>query len=106
MCRRRQHATSAPLEAMAEIDEPGAAARLRRSELGEIVRAMLAQVSPMSREVLALRYLAGYSEAELAAAYGGASAQNFSVSPGRSTGRLSMAQSRVPRSLPQAMLIS
>jgi DNA-directed RNA polymerase specialized sigma24 family protein len=29
-------------------------------ELAEIVRGMLAQVSPKSREVLALRYLAGY----------------------------------------------
>jgi RNA polymerase sigma-70 factor, ECF subfamily len=63
MWRRRQRATSEPLDAIAEIDDPGAAARLRRSDLGEIVRAMLAQVSPMSREVLALHYLAGYSEA-------------------------------------------
>ena len=38
--------------------------------MGEIVRVMLAQVSPLSREVLALHYLAGYSEAELAVAFG------------------------------------
>lgn len=64
MWRRRQRATSAPLDAIVELDDPGAAARLRRSELDEIVRAMLAQVSPLSREVLALHYLAGYSEAD------------------------------------------
>jgi DNA-directed RNA polymerase specialized sigma24 family protein len=52
------------------VDDPAAAGRLRRSELGEIVQAMLAQLSPMSREVLALRYLVGYSEAELAVACG------------------------------------
>jgi RNA polymerase sigma-70 factor, ECF subfamily len=68
MWRRRQRATAEPLDAIAAVDDPGAAVRLRRSELGEIVRAMLAQVSPLSREVLALHYLAGYSEAELAAA--------------------------------------
>ena len=70
MWRRRQRATAEPLDAIAAVDDPGAAVRLRRSELGEIVRAMLAQVSPLSREVLALHYLAGYSEAELAAACG------------------------------------
>ena len=66
MWHRRQRATSEPLDAIAEVDDPAAAARLRRSELSEIVHAMLAQVSPLSREVLALHYLAGYSEAELA----------------------------------------
>jgi RNA polymerase sigma factor (sigma-70 family) len=70
MWRRRQRTTPEPLDAIAEVDDPGAAVRLRRSELGEIVRTMLAQVSPMSREVLALHYLAGYSEAELAVACG------------------------------------
>jgi RNA polymerase sigma factor (sigma-70 family) len=70
MWRRRQRRIPEPLDAITEVDDPAAAARLRRSELGEIVRAMLAQVSPLSREVLALHYLAGYSEAELAVAFG------------------------------------
>jgi DNA-binding CsgD family transcriptional regulator len=52
------------------VDDPTAAARFRRAELVEIVRRMLAQVSPKSREVLALHYLAGYSEAEIAVALG------------------------------------
>ena len=90
MWRRRQRATSEPLDAI-EIDDPGAAARLRRSELGEIVRAMLAQVSPLSREVLALHYLAGYSEAELARAYG--------VTPATIKSRLREARQQAKRKL-------
>ena len=70
MWRRRQHTTAEPLETIAEVGDPSAAERLRRSELGEIVQAMLAQLSPTSREVLALHYLAGYSEPELAVACG------------------------------------
>jgi DNA-directed RNA polymerase specialized sigma24 family protein len=58
------------LDAITKVDDPAAAAWLRRSELREIVRGMLAQVSPLSREVLALHYLAGYSEAELAVVFG------------------------------------
>ncbi len=91
MWRRRQRATSEPLEAIAEIDDPGAVARLRRSELGEIVRAMLAQVSPLSREVLALHYLAGYSEAELAVACG--------VTPATIKSRLREARQQAKRKL-------
>jgi DNA-directed RNA polymerase specialized sigma24 family protein len=63
------------LDAIAALEDLGAAARLGRSELGEIVRTTLAQVSPQSREVRAPHYLAGYSAAELAVAFG--------VSPGR-----------------------
>jgi RNA polymerase sigma-70 factor (ECF subfamily) len=70
MWRRRQRATPEPLDAIAEVEDPTAAARFRRTELAEIVRGMLAQVSPKSREVLALHYLAGYSEAEIAVALG------------------------------------
>jgi RNA polymerase sigma factor (sigma-70 family) len=70
MWRRRQRRTPEPLDAITKVDDPAAAAWLRGSELGEIVRVMLAQVSPLSREVLALHYLAGYSEAELAVAFG------------------------------------
>jgi len=70
MWRRRQPAIPEPLDTIAEVDDPAAAARFQRSELAEIVRRMLAQVSPKSREVLALHYLAGYSEAEIAAALG------------------------------------
>jgi RNA polymerase sigma factor (sigma-70 family) len=91
MWHRQQRATSAPLDAIAELDDPAAAARLRRSELGEIVRAMLAQVSPMSREVLALHYLAGYSEAELALACG--------VSPATIKSRLREAREQAKRNL-------
>ena len=57
MWRRRQRATLEPLDTIAEMDNPTAAARFRRTELAEIVRRMLAQVSPKSREVLALHYL-------------------------------------------------
>lgn len=74
MWRRRQHAIPEPLDTIAELDDPTAAARFRRTELAEIVRGMLAQVSPKSREVLALHYLAGYSEAEIAVALGLSSA--------------------------------
>jgi RNA polymerase sigma-70 factor (ECF subfamily) len=74
MWRRRQRPTPEPLDAIAEVDDPTAAARFRRAELVEIVRRMLAQVSPKSREVLALHYLAGYSEAEIAVALGLSSA--------------------------------
>jgi len=70
MWRRRQRTTPEPLDTMAELDDPTAAVRFRRAELAEIVRGMLAQVSPKSREVLALHYLAGYSEAEMAVALG------------------------------------
>jgi RNA polymerase sigma-70 factor, ECF subfamily len=70
MWRRRQRATPEPLDTIAEVDDPTAAARFRRTELAAIVRGMLAQVSPKSREVLALHYLAGYSEAEIAVALG------------------------------------
>jgi RNA polymerase sigma factor (sigma-70 family) len=91
MWRRRQRATSEPLAAIAEIDDPGAVAWLRRSELGEIVRAMLAQVSPLSREVLALHYLAGYSEAVLAVACG--------VTPATIKSRLREARQQAKRKL-------
>jgi RNA polymerase sigma-70 factor, ECF subfamily len=70
MWRRRQHTTPEPLDTIAELHDPTAAARFRRTELAEIVRGMLAQVSSKSREVLALHYLAGYSEAEIAVALG------------------------------------
>jgi DNA-directed RNA polymerase specialized sigma24 family protein len=73
------------------VDDPAAAARLRRSELGEIVQAMLAQLSPTSREVLALHYLAGYSEAELAVACG--------VSPSTIKSRLHEAREQAKRKL-------
>jgi RNA polymerase sigma factor (sigma-70 family) len=66
MWRRRQHATDEPLDMIAEVDDPTAAARFRRTELAAIVRGMLARVSPRSREVLALHYLVGYSEIAVA----------------------------------------
>jgi RNA polymerase sigma factor (sigma-70 family) len=68
MWRRQQHATYEPLDTIAEVDDPTAADRFKRTELAAIVRGMLAQVSPKSREVLALHYVAGYSEMEIAAA--------------------------------------
>jgi len=73
VCRmwlRRRRVAFAPLEAVAEQNDLSAAARLRRLELGEIVSRMLAQVSPKSREVLALHYLARCSEAEIAETLG------------------------------------
>jgi RNA polymerase sigma-70 factor (ECF subfamily) len=94
MCRmwhRRQRETVMPVDAMAALEDPAAVARLRRSELGEIVGAMLAQVSPKSREVLALHYLAGYSEAELAVAFG--------VSPATVKSRLHEAREQAKRKL-------
>jgi RNA polymerase sigma-70 factor (ECF subfamily) len=74
MWRRRQPDTIVPLDAIPALEDPVAAARLRRAELGEIMHLMLAQVSPKSCEVLALHYLAGYSEAELAEVIGVSSA--------------------------------
>ncbi len=71
---RRRRTPPVPLDAIAEREDPVAAARLRRWELGDLVSGMLAQVSPKSREVLALHYLAGCSEAEIAAALALASA--------------------------------
>ena len=59
MLRRRQRVTPESLDAMAELEDLGAAAWFRRSEPAAIVQAMLAQLSPTSREVLALHYLAG-----------------------------------------------
>jgi RNA polymerase sigma factor (sigma-70 family) len=91
MWRRRQRTTAAPLDTIAEVDDPAAAARLRRSELGAIVQGMLAELSPTSREVLALHYLAGYSEAELAAACG--------VSPSTIKSRLHEAREQAKRKL-------
>jgi RNA polymerase sigma-70 factor (ECF subfamily) len=73
LCRmwwRQQRSTLLPLDTVAELEDPIAAARLRQSELGDLVRAMLGQVTPKSREVLAMHYLAGYSEAKLAVAFG------------------------------------
>jgi RNA polymerase sigma-70 factor, ECF subfamily len=91
MWQRRQRRSPEPLDAITQVDDPEAAARLRRSELGEIVRAMLAQVSPLSREVLALHYLAGYSEAELAVAFG--------VAPATIKSRLREAREQAKRKL-------
>jgi RNA polymerase sigma factor (sigma-70 family) len=91
MWRRRQRTTAEPLDTIEEVDDPAAEARLRRSELGEIVQAMLAQLSPTSREVLALHYLAGYSEAELAVACG--------VSPSTIKSRLHEAREQAKRKL-------
>jgi RNA polymerase sigma-70 factor, ECF subfamily len=91
MWRRRQRTTAEPLDTIAAVDDPAAAARLRRSELGEIVQAMLAQLSPTSREVLALHDLAGYSEAELAVACG--------VSPATIKSRLHEARAHAKRTL-------
>jgi RNA polymerase sigma-70 factor, ECF subfamily len=91
MWHRRQHTTPEPLDAISALEDPAAAVRLRRSELGEIVRAMLAQMSPTSREVLALHYLAGYSEAELAVACG--------VSPATIKSRLHEAREEAKRKL-------
>jgi RNA polymerase sigma-70 factor (ECF subfamily) len=70
MWRRRQRAAPDPLDAVTEVADPTATARFRRAELAEIVRGMLVQVLPKSREVLALHYLAGYSEVEIAEALG------------------------------------
>ena len=91
MWRRRQRTTAEPLDTIAEVDDPAAAAWLRRSELGQIVQAMLAQLSPTSREALALHYLAGYSEAELAVACG--------VSPSTIKSRLREAREQAKRKL-------
>lgn len=91
MWRRRQREARVPLDAISALEDPAAAERLRQSELGAIVRAMLAQVSPMSREVLALHYLAGYSEVELVVAFG--------VSPATIKSRLHEAREQAKRKL-------
>jgi len=73
VCRmwlRRGRIASVPLGAGTEQEDPTAVATLREAELAEIVGRMLAQVSPKSREVLALHYLAGCSEADIAETLG------------------------------------
>lgn len=67
---RRRPPASAPLEAVSEQEDSAVELRHRQAELGEIVKKTLARVSPKSREVLALHYLAGCSEAEIAEALG------------------------------------
>lgn len=73
VCRmwfRQQRPASPLLETIAEQDDAATAARLRRSELGEIISVTLTQLSRKNREVLALHYLVGCSEAEIAASLG------------------------------------
>jgi RNA polymerase sigma-70 factor (ECF subfamily) len=70
MWLRRRHAARVPLETAAEQRDPRAENRLGRTELQAVLTRVLGQVSPKSREVLALRYLAGCSEAEIATALG------------------------------------
>lgn len=94
VCRmwlRRQRATLELLDAITEPEDPAAAAWFRRSELAEIVRALLGRLSPKSREVLALHYLAGYSEADLAVA--------LEVSPATIKSRLHEAREQAKRKL-------
>jgi len=67
MSLRRKRAAAVPVETIAEQDNPAAATRLKQAELGQVISDMLARVSAKSREVLTLHYLAGYSEAEIAA---------------------------------------
>ena len=73
MCRmslRARRAPSAPLEEAEGLADPSAEGSARRLELADIAAKALAGVSPASREVLALRYLAGCSEADIVEALG------------------------------------
>lgn len=70
MWRRRQPAIPVPLEVIAGHEDQASASWQKRVELWGIVSSMLAQLSPRSREALVLRYLAGCSEGEIAAALG------------------------------------
>ncbi|MBI5443522.1 MAG: RNA polymerase sigma factor [Deltaproteobacteria bacterium] len=70
MAVRRRRLPMEPLDAGADHPDPAAAGRLRRMELCDIAWRALAGVSAASREVLALRYLAGCSEAEIGDALG------------------------------------
>jgi len=70
MWHRRQPVGPVPLEAEREREDGAAGAELRRRELGDLLAQTLAQLSPKSREVLVLHYLAGCSEAEIAALLG------------------------------------
>ena len=94
VCRmrlRRPRAATVSWDNVSEQDDPVALARLRRMELGEIVSRMLAQVTPKSREVLTLRYLADCSEAEIAEA--------LSLSPTTVKSRLHAGREQAKREL-------
>jgi RNA polymerase sigma-70 factor, ECF subfamily len=65
---RRRRKPLESLEMASDHPDPAPAWRLRRLELCQIAWRALSGVSTTSREVLALRYLAGCSEAEIAKA--------------------------------------
>lgn len=68
VCRmwlRRESKAPTPLDMAPEPEDPSAQDRLRRCEVSQLVREVLGQISQRSREVLALRYLADCSEAEI-----------------------------------------
>jgi RNA polymerase sigma-70 factor (ECF subfamily) len=67
---RRKRPVSEPLEAISEQADPAVQARFRQAELADILKGVLGRVSPKSREVLALHYLAGFTEEETAGALG------------------------------------
>ncbi|GAB4283797.1 MAG: sigma-70 family RNA polymerase sigma factor [Deferrisomatales bacterium] len=70
MWARRRRAVWTSLEAVPEPADPHAEAPPRRAEIARVVARALAGVTPKSREVLALRYLADWSEAEIARSLG------------------------------------
>lgn len=61
MWTRPQREALMLVDVIAEPDNAAAAAQLQRSELGATVCAMPSQISPISRKVLVLHYLAGCS---------------------------------------------
>lgn len=72
-CRRwyrRREPAAAPLDEALGVEDPAAGDEARRAEVRQIIAETLAAVSERSREVLALHYLGGCSEAEIAAALG------------------------------------
>jgi RNA polymerase sigma-70 factor (ECF subfamily) len=69
VCRmwlRQKRKPTTSLEMVPEPEDVAARERQSRNEVSQVVRDVLARVSTKSREVLALRYLAGCSEAEIA----------------------------------------
>ncbi|MEW6489092.1 MAG: sigma-70 family RNA polymerase sigma factor [Thermodesulfobacteriota bacterium] len=67
---RRHEPATAPLDEALGVEDLAAGGAARRAEVRRIIVDTLAAVSERSREVLALHYLGGCSEAEIAEALG------------------------------------
>ena len=64
--RRQRQQTETLIENMHEAEGSGAESTVRQEELQRLIRAGLLSLEPRTAEVFALRYLEGYSNAEIA----------------------------------------